>query len=104
MLVLILLAMAVVAGYVYYEYTTDDNGPGSAGENQRVTPPTDPLPAIEPPPTIEPSPTDLPVIVPPSDEPEPEPSPAIVQEIEATNVPIEAVDQVIEPESSPIGN
>jgi len=104
MLVLILLAMAVVAGYVYYEYTTDDNGPGSAGENQRVTPPTDPLPAIEPPPTIEPSPTDLPVIVPPSDEPEREPTPAIVRDIEATNVPIESVDQVIEPESSPISD
>jgi len=103
MLVLILLAMAVVAGYVYYEYTTDENGPGSAGENEQVVPPTDPLPTFAPP-TIEPSPHDLPVIVPPSDEPEPEPSPAIVQEIEATNVPIESVDQVIEPESSPISD
>jgi hypothetical protein len=56
------------------------------------------------PPTIEPSTHDLPVTVGPCDEPERELTPAIVRDIHATNVPIESVDQVIEPESSPISD
>lgn len=106
MLVLILLAMAVAAGYVYYEYTSDDDSPGPPASTERVEQAEDDPAASEPTPAREPTPTAAQVIVPPVEDPQPEPTPSAEFIDEATNVPIEQVipiDQVIEPEGSPVG-
>ena len=101
-LVLIFLAMAVVAAYIVYELTRDEDTPN------------DPVPtATSPVEQVIPEPTDEPVIVPPTDESEPtvnpteEPAPEPT--LEPTQVPIEqapteaedAPAQIIEPDSTP---
>ena len=119
--VLILLAIAVVAGYMYYEYTRDDDVPGTPGGNEQLAPVDDPQPTTKPTspseptstsePTLasEPTPTAAQVIVAPTTDLQPEPTTTPTAEPidEPTNVPIERVipiDQVIEPEVTPVGD
>ena len=109
MLVLLLLAMAAVAGWMFYEYTTrnDPETPNTPVATQQYAAPTDEPPTTSSDVIIEP-PTEE-EIAPPTDEPPatleptPEPTPEVTEE--PTEFPIEPADgQVIEPDVNPDGN
>jgi len=98
LLVLLLLAMAAVAGWLYFEYTNrgDDNATETPVVTEQQVAPTDEPVETEPVIVIEPPTVDAE----PTEEPAPTPTPEATEE--PTEVPIEPADgQVIQPDSTP---
>jgi hypothetical protein len=101
-LVIILLAMTVVAAYMFYEITREGDNGGDLTPTATIELET---------PTEESDSTDEPVIVPPTENIEPTATPPPTEQatVEPTEVPIEPAttepatepDQIIEPEGSP---